>query len=121
MRLKIGNSIDLLFTAQDKNGAVILNLSAATAIKFMVKVNETDTDLTAKISKDLISGIVVDMPVTGNIKVSLSTTDTTIPAGIYFVALQIVWGARVQEVTIKETVNEITTINTVDFVQDIIR
>lgn len=121
MQIKIGNSIDLLFSAIDKSGNVITNLSTATAVKFMVKVNETDTDIASKIYKSLGAGIVVDTPSLGNIKVSLTATDTTLLAGIYFMALQIEWGASIQEVTIKETIDEIITINTVNMVQDIIR
>lgn len=121
MNLKIGNSVDLLFTAKDRDGNILQNLSAATTIKFMVKINETDADLDAKISKNLSSGVVVNTPDTGNIKVSLSSADTTLEAGIYFVALQIAWGTVIQELTLKETEDEVTTINTVNFVQDIIR
>jgi hypothetical protein len=121
MQIKAGNSIDLLFTAQDASGAIIQNLSAATAIKFMVKANETDVDLSAKISKTLGAGIVIDTPAIGNIKVSLTAANTTLAAGIYFMALQIEWGTTIQEVTIRETLDDINTINTVNIVQDIIR
>jgi hypothetical protein len=121
MKIKAANTVDLLFTINDSNGVPITNLSAATAIKFMVKINQTDADLAAKISKSLGSGIVVDTPAIGNVKVSLTSLNTTLPAGIYFMALQIEWGATIQEVVIKETIDELVEINTLNIVQDIIR
>lgn len=121
MKIKAANSVDLLFTINDTNGVPITNLSTATAVKFMVKVNETDTDLASKISKSLSSGIVVDTPALGNIKVSLTSLNTTLPAGIYFMALQIEWGSIIQEVVIQETIDEIVETNTLNIIQDIIR
>jgi hypothetical protein len=121
MKIKIANSIDILFLITDSTGVAITNLATATAIKFMIKANELDLDLAAKISKTLGSGITINTPSTGNVKVSLTAANTLLPAGRYFMALQIEWTGSVQEVNIKETTDEIVTINTVDFVQDIIR
>lgn len=122
MKIKIGNSIDILFLIKDSTGVAITNLATATAIKFMVKVNATDTDSTAKISKTLSSGITINTPVTGNVKVTLTGADTTLTPGRYFMALQIEWtGGIVQEVDIRESSDEIVDINAIDFIQDIIR
>jgi hypothetical protein len=121
MKIKAGNSIDLIFAVRGKDGSVVQNLIYITAIKFMLKANETDADIAAKVSKTLGAGITVDYPIIGSVKVSLTATDTTLPAGIYFMALQIEWGALIQEVSIKETVDEINCINTINIVQDIIR
>jgi hypothetical protein len=122
MQIKAGNSIDLLFTAKDKSGVIIATLGEATAIKFMIKANETDADSAAKISKTLGAGIVIDTPSFGNIKVSLTAANTAmLSAGIYFMALQIEWGAVVQEVTIKELYDDYVEINTLNVIQDIIR
>lgn len=121
MKIKAGNSITLLFLIKDSNGVVITNLSTALAVKFMVKVNETDADLSAKISKSLSSGIVVDNPSVGNVSVSLTSTDTAISSGSYFMALQIEWATHKQEVNIKETFDTFTDINTLNIIQDVIR
>jgi len=121
MKIKIGNSIDILFLIKDSSGVAVNNLATATAIKFMIKSNQTDADLAAKISKTLGSGITINTPNTGNVKVSLTSANTTLPAGKYFAALQIEWTGIVQEVDIKETTDELVNINTIDFVQDIIR
>jgi len=121
MKIKAANSVDILFTINDSDGVPITNLSEATAVKFMVKINELDTDLAAKISKSLSNGITIDTPVTGNIKVSLTALDTTLAAGMYFMALQIEWGTAIQEVRIKESNGEIMEINTLNIIQDIIR
>jgi hypothetical protein len=121
MKIKAANSINLLFTVQDTNGSLISNLAEATAIKFMVKVNETDADTAAKISKSLGNGVTVNEPATGNIRVALTALNTTLLAGIYYMALQIEWGAVVQEVVIKETFDMVVETNTINIVQDIIR
>jgi len=121
MKIKIGNSVDLLFSIKDSSGVAVQNLSEATAIKFMVKVNQTDTDLEAKISKTLIDGITIDTPAVGNIKVILTALNTMLTPGKYYVALQIEWATYIQEVNIKESGDELTEINTITFAQDIIR
>jgi hypothetical protein len=121
VKIKAGNTIDLLFTINDSSGVPITNLNTATAIKFMVKTNPIDTDLAAKISKSLGNGVVINTPATGNVKVSLTSLETKLSTGKYFMGLQIEWGTVIQEVDIKETIDEVMTINTFDIVQDVIR
>ena len=115
MNIKRANSVVLLFSSS------LTNLSTATAVKFMVKTNATDLDADAKISKTLGSGIEIDTPSLGNIKVTLTSANTTLPAGQYFVALQIEYGSGIYEVDIRESVDEVVTTNCLNIIQDIIR
>jgi len=121
MKIKIGDTIELLFLIKESTGSIVQNLSSATAVRFMVKVNETDTNLQAVISKTLGDGITIDTPTIGNVKVSLSATNTTLLASQYFMALQIEWATIKQEVMIKQTFDAVDEINSIQFIQDIIR
>jgi hypothetical protein len=90
MKIKSGSSCTLKFLIQDQDGNVIQNLSTATAVKFMVKLNKTDADTSALISKGLLNGIVVNSPSTGYVSVTLVAADTaSLTAGNYFFGLKI--------------------------------
>lgn len=122
MQLKKGNNATIVFKEiKDSDGNIITNLSTAAEVYFMIKQNEIDADIDAKLSKSLTGGgITVDDPEVGSVTVVVESGDTdNIDAGIYFMALQIVYSAMNQnEINITEN-NKV--IRTIEIEQDIIR
>lgn len=117
MIVKKGNTIKLIFAIKDSNGDPVTNLATAVKVKFMVKVNKTDLDSAAVISKSLVDGITVDDPATGDISVILTNSDTDISVGCYFFALQIEYASAIYELDSKED-DQIT--SKFQIIQDII-
>lgn len=70
----------------------------------MAKTAKTDPDLAAVISKTLASGIVVNSPSTGYIRVPLTSLDTSVAVGSYFIGLQIEFPGNIQEVVLSDGV-----------------
>lgn len=80
-------------------------LDAATSIEFMVKVNKTDADVDAVISKSVGSGITTlpdGAAIDPNLEIVLTRTDTDIAAATYFVGLQVIFSPTTgQEAVLK--------------------
>jgi uncharacterized membrane protein affecting hemolysin expression len=113
--IKKGNTDVHDIAIYDKNGILITNLAAATAIKFQIKSLETNVAL---ISKTVGAGIAVNTPSVGYLRITLSATDTALPPKIYYVGLQIEWAAGV----IREVFLEVDDIETerLKIIQDIV-
>jgi len=100
--IKKGNTSVQDIPVYDKNGALIANLADATEIKFQVKKKKTDA--VALVEKTVGSGIAVNTPSAGYLRITLTPEDTgtTLSVGDYFMALQIKWSAaEIYEVIIK--------------------
>lgn len=98
-----GNTVALRVLVKDQSRAVVTNLATATQIRYMVKVNKTDLDATALISKVLADGILVDTPSTGYIRIPLSSADMNIAVGTYVQGLQLEWaGPVIQEAVLAD-------------------
>lgn len=90
--VKKGNKAVLEILCKDKDGNVITTLAATSAIKFHVK--ERKTIATTKISKTKGSGIEVNLPSQGYLRVSLLPAETNaLVAGDYYMGCQIEWSA----------------------------
>lgn len=81
-----GDDATLTFTIQDALG-VIIDLTGALAITF--KAATSLASATPEISLSLGSGVENTTPLSGEIIVTLTPTETDLPAGIYFFELQI--------------------------------
>jgi len=116
--VKKGNKSVRDILIKDKDGVTVINLASAEEIKFQIKKNKTDAALVAK---TLISGIEVDTPSTGYLRITLlpADTGTTLDKGDYYMAIQIKWSAT----DIYEVKIEIDDVETENFrvVQDIIQ
>jgi len=91
--IKAGNTSVQDIPVYDKDGVLVTNLADATEIKFQIK--EKRDEVTPKVEKTLISGIDVDTPSAGYLRITLTPTDTgtTLSVREYFMALQIKWSA----------------------------
>ena len=90
LQLKKKNSVNLFVSAVDGNGNVITNLATVSEIYFVLKNNKTDQDAVAVLAKQkTVSGITVDDPNEGTIKVELSASDMDIGAKEYYMAVQL--------------------------------
>ena len=91
--IKAGNTSVQDIPVYDKDGVLVTNLADATEIKFQIK--EKRNEVTPKVEKTLISGIDVDTPSAGYLRITLTPTDTgtTLSVREYFMALQIKWSA----------------------------
>jgi hypothetical protein len=115
MQLKRGNSVNLKILVKDSLGNIIENLALATAVKFVMKINKSDDDAHAVVSKNLTNGIVVDYPSIGYISISLTSTDMTINPINYFWGVQITWSpTNVVEIDIKDV--DVTNVNPLEAV-----
>lgn len=113
MQLKKGNAVTIGILVKDSGGAIVGNLSTATDVVFVMKINKTDKDEDAVVKKDLATGITVDDPSLGYIKIPLTSTDMDITAKNYFLAVQIIYSATNKiEINIRDT--ELSEINPVD-------
>ena len=97
--IKKGNTDVHDIAIYDKNGVLLTTLATASAIKFQIKATE---DGVALVSKTLASGIEVDTPSTGYLRITLTASDTTQTPGTYFMGLQITWpSGEVREVAME--------------------
>ena len=107
MILKKGNADELEFSFTGKNKLPLDDLADTTDIIFVVKTNKTDTDASALISKAK-SDMTIDDPVTGSIIIPITSSDSNIAVGDYYMGLQLVYSAEKQiEMEMK---NEVFTI-----------
>lgn len=107
MRLKKGNTTTLQITVTDADGNLVTNLSTATAVKFMMKKSNKDPDSEAVVSKSLADGITVDDPSTGIVSVALTSSDLDITPQPYYAALQLEFGATINEIDLTEDSEDI--------------
>ena len=112
--IKKGNTAVQDILIKDKAGDEVTTLAAATEIKFQIKALKTGAALVEKTDG---AGIEVDTPSTGYLRVTLLSADTGQIPKIYYMGLQITWGAEVREVIIK--VGDIET-EELRIVQDIV-
>jgi len=113
MQLKRGNSVTISVLVKDSNGVIVSDLASATEVIFVMKINKTDTDENAVVMKTLATGITVDDPSTGYVKIPLTSTDMNIVAKNYFLAVQIIYFTNNKiEINIRDS--EITDINPID-------
>lgn len=90
---------------KDKDGATVTTLGNATAIVFNVKDTEAESE-TADISKTVGSGIEVDTPSEGYLRITILPADTTgLSLKDYYMALQITWSATIVYEIILKTEN----------------
>lgn len=75
---------------KDKEGTLISNLASASSITFQIKKLELGAAL---VSKTIGSGIEVDTPSTGYLRLTLLPADTNQDIGRYYMALEIIWAA----------------------------
>jgi len=78
-----------------KDGITLVdNLAGASEIKFQIKKKKDD--VTPKVEKTKDSGIVINTPLTGWVRITLKPADTgtALTVGDYFMALQIKWSAE---------------------------
>lgn len=95
--IKKGNTVNFIIKPTS-NGSLLPNLGDATEVIFSVKKNKTDADANSKIIKKMsLSQITVNDPKTGYISVPLSSTDTNIDAGQYFLNVEAQFGADIAE------------------------
>jgi hypothetical protein len=110
MYITIGNKEELVLSLKNKlTGATITDLASATAIKFQI----IDSEGTAVISKTLTDGITRNSPVTGDITITILSTDYTAltQEGDYYIAVQIEYSdTDKREVLITENGRPIETI-----------
>ena len=88
IRIKEKNTAVLDILVKDKDGVTATNLANATAISFVIANPLTNVAL---VTKTLSSGIAVNTPSTGYVRVTLTPTDTTQTPMRYNMALQITW------------------------------
>jgi len=96
--IKKGNTAVQDIPIRDEDGVLVANLGAATEIKFQIKLLETGAAL---VEKTEVAGIEVDTPSEGYLRLTLSATDTNQTPKIYYMGLQIKWGAEIREVILK--------------------
>ena len=119
MRIKKENSSTINITVNDGDGDLVTNLATADDVKFMVKKKKTDTNANAVISKNIGNGVTINDPSVGIVKVTLTSTDTNIDIGFYFMALQIEYSATdIQEINLEK--DDCAT-DILEIYQDIIR
>lgn len=87
--VKKGNTSVQDIPIYKKDGVTLVdNLVDATNIDFQIK--ETKTGI-AKIAKTKDSGITINTPLTGWLRITLIPTDTDLIAKHYIMAIQIIW------------------------------
>lgn len=120
MVLKTGNYTELTIGPLcDETGATINYLASAENVIFVLKKNATDTNEDADVYVDPTSGMTVNSPSIGYIKVVLNSDDMVITPGKYFIAVQVnVSNTQKIEVDLYENGQ---LYNTVNVIQDIIR
>ena len=117
--VKKGNKSVRDMLIKDKDGNTVTNLADAEEIKFQIK--EARTDAVPKIEKTAGSGIEVNTPSSGYLRITLTPIDTgtTLSVSNYYMALQIKWSATdIYEVRI--TIDDIVA-EYFEVVQDVIQ
>ncbi len=94
-----GNTTVRDIPVYDKEGVLVQDLAAATAIHFHVCKHR---ECSGVIQKNKGEGIEVNIPETGYLRITLLPVDTKIPPLKYYMALQIKWSEiRIYECVIK--------------------
>ena len=83
-----GNYKSFCILLKNSDNEVVTDLSSAVDILFLVKNKKTDADEDAVISKSK-DDMSLNDPSTGYIKVSVTSADTSIDPGSYYVGLQV--------------------------------
>ena len=112
--VKKGNTVVQDISVKDKDGVLVSNLAAASNIKFQIKVLKTGAAL---VEKSVGSGIEINTPSSGYLRLTLSAKDTNQIPDNYYIGLQITWGAEVREVILKVNSTEIYTVR---IIQDVV-
>lgn len=80
----IGEDKTLPVTIYQADGTTAQNVTGWT-ISFLVKKNQTDADLSAKVTKTTVSGIALTTPLSGLVTITVADTDTdAIAPGSYW-------------------------------------
>ena len=118
--IKIQNAVLFQTAVVDQNGTIITNLATATDIYYMIKINPTDADVDALVTKTVGAGITVNAPTLGSLSIQIDSPDTAnIPVGTYYHAIQVVYTPlNKQELYLFENGKPNDTIN---LTQDIIK
>ena len=112
--IKKGNTAVQDIPIRDADDVLVANLAAATEIKFQIKIFETGVALVERTDG---AGIEVDTPSAGYLRLTLTAANTNQAPKIYYMGLQITWGAEVREVILK--VDDIAT-EKLKIIQDIV-
>ena len=104
-KIKRGNTSVQDIAVRDKDGALVQNLSEATAIKFQVSEHYESNGLIDKTKEE---GIEVDTPEIGYLRITLLPAETNLPARKYFMGLQIKWSDEKIYETVMKVDGEIT-------------
>ena len=119
MQIKYGNKSVLVFSLTNKDtGLPVSDLASAIAIKFQMKDTQTGV---AIISKYLTSGVERNVPITGDITVTILPADFTaaVTVGKKYAAIQIEYSAiDIREIDLRYS--DIT-FDQIEIVQDIIQ
>lgn len=113
-RIKKGNTAVQDIPIRDADGALVANLAAATEIKFQIKVLETGAAL---VERAVGTGIEIDTPSAGYLRLTLTAVNTDQAPKLYYMGLQIKWGAEIREVILK--IDDIET-EKLKIIQDIV-
>ena len=113
LEMRKGNTFVFTVSVQDVNGDALTTLGAALSIKCMIKSKQTDTDSDAIISKTDISGIVIDTPSTGDLKITFDSADTeSLLSGSRYIAVEIEDSTgAIQEIQLQYKEKDIENIN----------
>ena len=88
-----GNAITLEITLKSNNVA-ITDLATATKVEFALTLKGNSTPaLTVAATPPPASGITIDDPATGDVKVVLTPTQTNLAAGIYHISVQVTYSS----------------------------
>ena len=96
--IKKGNTSIQDIPVYDRDDALVTNLAAASEIKFHIKASEAGAPL---VERTVGSGIEVNTPTTGYLRITLTATNTNLPPKKYYMGLQIKWTSEVREVILK--------------------
>ncbi len=119
MQIKRGNAYSIPIPVKDSDGAAITNLASCTDIIFTLKKKQTDTDDDAALKK-LKADMVVDTPATGTLTINLTSVDTLINKGKYFMGLQLNYSdTNKLEINLADTNGN--KLNTITVLQDTVR
>jgi hypothetical protein len=98
--LKRGNTSTQDIPIKDADGNLVTNLADADSIVFEVKEKPKDTS--PKIRKTVGSGITVNTPETGYLRLKIDPSDTeNLEMKEYYMGLEITWGSDVYEVDLQ--------------------
>jgi len=77
IQMVVGKERQFQFQVTDRQSNAVVDVTAWTSFRFMVKVNPGDADIAAVISKTLGAGITKLVPTQGLLQVTLAPADTS--------------------------------------------